>query len=878
MTTKQLLVIDDSPVFRESIGLAGKKHGWRVHANDNPDEVSAWLDRHKPDVVLLDWELGNQQPEVFAQLLQERDLIGNTLLLSAHVDDARRRFVEEYGLVGIRLKPLDLRRFEEEIGLPIPDEISLSVEELISGMRLAVDILNPDLTHILWSNDYAQKELLTHEQRLIMKWLRVEMEAGERDNVRRIDWDGTKGRFFESTLYRLDNGAYGLVRDWRDEGKRPHDHEFLNLEEENPTLEGWLRAVARLLAQRYAISRFRVYKISSLPHTQGLEKPHPSLVVPKFQSGAGIDPNAKSWPQVGFQPQCIPHIEEALKPEYRPKPKFVTDAEDSDSNCDIPRIRYGKPGTYRVLFPVRHPDTQETVALLAMDRRLDHIGELEEFDRKIVDLATRMASDEAGMLSEGQWELMKGLIEDVGRRIATWLEEDEKARMAAWHEAISRILIDTFADTQSSPEMIYDGISQICAALATKWNWEGELGEGRISGHIRGSTPLSERDKKGPQVSSWCIVLISDGQTHVSNSPYWRVVAGWGNAYGECRANGGRMDIPHAISTQGGPWKAVVIQNFQVWSEKAEDIHCECLSEKTREHIGSWLAVPMQVQGRIQALMVVHSPHAHYFTRFHSQLMERAAKRLLPLLAAALRETRARDAFTAAVMHEIKNESHGARLLVDRIQRKAEDTEWTRDLIKVRHYLDELNALGQDTLDIFRVGHGDRVRASKGKDEGTTTLGKLIDNATLGWVTLYRDMEFDPRLPEELAAREMTIPHVQDFRRVLRVLLHNAFRHGRDWVRIAAQSKDGADGGTQIQLTVINRSYKDTVLPLDQALNSAIDRPSDSPQVGGRLGLVVAKQLATEAGGSLGTLQYTGEGNKLGETKISMSWPVTFVV
>nr|VFJ43225.1 MAG: Signal transduction histidine kinase [Candidatus Kentron sp. FW] len=868
---KQLLVIDDNSAFREAIELAGKERGWLVHADDELNRVKDWLDRHSPDVVLLDWQLPGQQRGKYAELLQKQGLTENTLLLSAHIDDARERFIEEYRLAGIRLKPLDLRRFEEEMQLSLHDEIDLDIRELAGGMKLAIDILNSALTKLLWRNEYAQKQPLTPEQRLIMKWLRVEMEATERDSVRRIDWDGAKECFLESTLYRLDNGAYALARDWRDESERPHDHEFLNLQEENPTLESWLRAVAKLLAQRYAISRFRVYKIAPLLHTPGLEQPHLSLVVPKFQSGAGIDPDTESWLGTGFKQDEIRDISRALEKGYTPAPELVSGTLQGAENPAIPRVRYGKkPGTYRVLFPVCHPDSKETVALLAMDRRLDHLGKLQGFDREVVELATRMASDEVGVLSENQWELMQGLVEDIGRRIADWLERDEKDRTAAWHKTISKILKDTFANTQSSPEMVYDGISQICAALVGEWNREEKGRERSISGHIRGNTPWSERDEKGPQVSSWYIVLISDGQ-------HGRVVAGWGGAYKECRANGGRVEIPHAVVVQGEPWKAAMIQDFQVWSEQVKAIPCECLSEETRRRIGSWLAVPMQVEGKKQALMVVHSPHAHYFTRFHSQLMEYTAERLLPLLAAALRETRARDAFTAAVMHEIKNESHAARMLLDRAQKKAGETEWGRDLVKAHHYMDELNALGQDTLDIFRVGHGERVRASESKEEGTTTLGKLIENATLGWRTLYKRTKLDNQIPKELAKQSITVPHAQGFRRVLRVLLHNAFRHGRNWVRIVARFEGEADGSTRLQLTVTNASYQDTVLTLGKDLDSAVDRPSDSPLVGGSLGLVVARQLATEVGGTLGTLRYTRGEEDLGEAEITLSWPVNVI-
>ncbi|VFM96027.1 MAG: CheY chemotaxis protein or a CheY-like REC (receiver) domain [Candidatus Kentron sp. G] len=880
---KRLLVIDDSHAFREAIELAGEKHGWQVYADDRLDGITEWLEGNSPHVVLLDWRLPGQRREGYGQLLRERGLTERTLLLSATVDKKRRAFVEAYGLAGIRLKPLDLNRFDEEIGLPSPSESpdptfgftrkSLGkLRDVVDKIPPAIDILDRNLG-TLWSNRKARELPLTQEQYLIAKWLQVEIAKDTTRSVaRRLDWDGNQERFLESRLYPINDNYYALERDWRRKNERPHDQEFFNLEEQNPTLENWLQAVAKLLAQRYAISRFRVYKIGPLPHTKDLEDQHPPLVTPKFQSGGGIEPDTDSWLRTGFKQDGIRDIDSALQEGYTPRPELVHDTLQGADDPRIPRVQYGERGTFRVLFPVRHPDSRETVALLAMDRRLDHAGGLQGFDKEVVELARRMASDEVGVLSEQQWSLMKGLVEDIGRRIATWLAEDERDRTAGWHETISRILIDTFADTTGSPEMIYEGISQVCTRLAGEWNKEEKAGERKISGHIRGITPWLEQDEKGPPVSSWCIATV-DGQQH------WRVVAGWGAAFEACRRNGGRTANLHNVVEEEAPWKAVVIQGFQTWSKTVKGTPCECLNDEIRSRIGSWLGVPMRVEGRIQALMMVHSPHACYFTQFHSRLMEYAAKRLLPLLAAALRESRTRNAFTAAVMHEVKNESHAARLLLDQVQREIKGTKWAKDLVEVRHYLDELNAVGQDTLDIFRVGGPSRMRAPRrgGEDTVTITLDRLLENATLGWRTLYEDTELELPPLDELAMRRVTIPYALNFQRVLRVLLHNAFRHGQNWVRVAARLEGGTDAGGQLRLTITNAAYQDTVAELVRSADAAADRPGASPLNRGSLGLVVARQLAAEAGGVLGKLKYTEEDGDLGRAEVELSWPVDII-
>nr|VFK07218.1 MAG: Response regulator receiver domain-containing protein [Candidatus Kentron sp. LPFa]VFK23953.1 MAG: Response regulator receiver domain-containing protein [Candidatus Kentron sp. LPFa] len=488
---KKLLVIDDSAAFREAIALTGEDYGWEVYADDTLDGIKNWLAENRPDIVLLDWQLpGNRRK--YVELLQDHHLTERTLLLSSgNIDEKRGQFVARYGLAGARVKPFDLTRFFEEESELLSQKIGLSHRSIksrfisklpgrsvISGLRRSgrqkfnndqlvemlrkippmIDILDSDL-NVIWNNKQAGKGSptpLAFEHHLIAKWLQVEIEEKQTGNVvRRLDWDGEKGCFLESRLYPVGNDLYGLERNWRDEGERPHDHEFLNLEgDKDLTLKKWLQAVARLLAQRYAISRLRVYKVVPLPNTEGLERKHAPLMAPKFQSGGGIEPDTKAWLRGGFKPECIHHIKEALDDEGVSAPRLVRDLVDRDpSICkDIARVKYGDTGTSRVLFPVRNQEKQ-IVALLAMDRRLDHIKELEKFDKEVVELARRMASDKAGVLTEKQWSLMQGLVADIGRRVSIWLREDEDRRTADWHDAISRALIDIFAATMNSPEM-----------------------------------------------------------------------------------------------------------------------------------------------------------------------------------------------------------------------------------------------------------------------------------------------------------------------------------------------------------------------------------------------------------------------------------------
>ncbi|MFZ4703119.1 MAG: response regulator, partial [Candidatus Methylumidiphilus sp.] len=173
---KILLVIDDSPGFREAITLAGEDHEWEVRASNDPEEIGAWLENHLPDRVLLDWQLQGQQRQVYVDLLQEKNLTGRTLLISGTMDHAREQFIAEHGLAGYRLKPLDLERFNDEISLPgeLPENSAIpalpGLEIIADQMEVAINILDKNLaTH--WSNEKAQHKPLTTTQRLIVKWL-----------------------------------------------------------------------------------------------------------------------------------------------------------------------------------------------------------------------------------------------------------------------------------------------------------------------------------------------------------------------------------------------------------------------------------------------------------------------------------------------------------------------------------------------------------------------------------------------------------------------------------------------------------------------------------------------------------------------------------
>lgn len=766
------MVIDDNEAFRERMELEGEDRRWDILASDDLGEIQGWLSEHEPNIVLLDWQLPGEHRRSYARLLQNRGLTSRTLLLSSgEMDDKRRRFIEKYGLAGYRLKPLDLNKalFEKEIH-PLPRRGDWEgLDTVADSLEACIDILDQDL-HPRWANAKAKEQPLTFEQRLIVKWLRADLTDKGRKATHRLDWIGEQKRFLESRLFALDTGGYWLAREWRAPSDRPHDHELLDLEKSDD-LQAWFQAVAELLAQRYAISRFRVYKIAPLPYVGGLEEPKGPLVMPLFQAGGGFRSSVDAWRCSGFLAVENPGVTKALAVDYEPMPEYVY---DRNSRIACREIDYISTGTSQVQFPVRKADDQPVV-LFALDRRLDHIETTTGFDRKVLDIATRMASDQVETLDQEQCSLMKGLVEDIGERLTARLAADEDDCDKQWQEAISTALQETFAEVGGSPEMTYEGLSQVCVKLVTAW------AEDDISGRILGTTPWDGANGKTP-LSTWYIALLTD-------EAHWQAVAGVGDAYDECRREGQqKLSEPHRTVISTEAWRAVVVQDFQAWLERTGDGPYRCIRDEQRRRMASWLAVPMQVDGKLRALMVVHSSHACYFTAFRVRLLEQTAERLLPLLAAAQRETRTRSAFTAAVMHEVKNDSHAALLLLREIEGKSAQPPNTSVLTELRHYLEGVNALGQDALDIFQLGRAERIQDRREQDKNQShVLGELIKSMTLGWRTLYEDTELRTDLAENLARRRVKVMRALSFRRVGRVLLHNAFRHGRDWVRIGVE-------------------------------------------------------------------------------------------
>lgn len=903
----KLLVIDDNPGFRDSLKRKGELNDWTVCASKSKTEVEKWLVNNTPDLVLLDWDLKSQPGEKatdFAALLKARGCLPQTSIITGQLvvdlNSTVAQFARTFGgSPTVLTKPVDwetvVRLSATSKNTP-SDNDGFKLENFADRLPPAVDVFDEDLTQRLWRN-LRSKELATKNpdsdplsgqggQQQILLWLRKDCKkkVGE-DNIkpvaaRRIDYDNICNQYVESRLYYLPGKdaappAYWLARDWRDTNDRIHDHELLNIDRVD-TLDAWLRAAANLLAQRYGVTRLRLYRVAPLPVQRGLETDYAPLIMPISQCGGGFKHSAQAWRQTGFLASNNKNTKAALRHDYQPLP-------EDDQSTACAEVNYGAKGTFRVLYPVWQTDKEGQTEvpiypkwILAMDWRTDHRAtlqtEADAQDLALLNTAEEMMGDWDLVIAQKRWPLMQGLVGDIGQRLLKWLTLDAQWRHQQWHEAISDVLRETYESPSHGYELVYQNLSLVCQKLMARWNSHDEP---NIAGEVMGSTQWAENQPQVPALTDWYIALRFN-----PDATQWLPIAGVGANFdlmrrmGSCQLNG-----LHARAFSGTPWEPIPLQDYQQWTktnpEEAADLFAAAGPAPAKPK--SWLAVPMKINGKVLAALVVHGAHPHYFTELRCGLLKTAASRMLPLLAAAVREECARTALVATVMHEVKGTASAALKYLAQlpVPTKAEQQQ-AHTLLQ--HHLTELEDLGRMVTDILPVGLSPRTgptpRDEIGPDSaGTCLTSELIHNAARGWTLLYESTQLTVETLNGTHSPEQTVhpKRLFDLRRVLRVLVHNAFRHGRKWVKIKALVD-----GSMLKIWVSNLTYPDLARPLQSLTDWASSNHSPA-LTHARVGLQSARQIVTEVGAVMEyqPLPQTLPANEdLIEVCVRLEWPI----
>ncbi len=130
--------MDDHSLFRESLSrLLELEPEFRIAATcATVDEALAALDRDPIDVVLLDYDLGDQQGSVFLDEAKRRGFAGRILMVTAGMSDGGTLRAFESGSAGVFLKHSPPSQLVEAIHKVANGEIwldSRAVQSLVSG-------------------------------------------------------------------------------------------------------------------------------------------------------------------------------------------------------------------------------------------------------------------------------------------------------------------------------------------------------------------------------------------------------------------------------------------------------------------------------------------------------------------------------------------------------------------------------------------------------------------------------------------------------------------------------------------------------------------------------------------------------------------------
>jgi DNA-binding NarL/FixJ family response regulator len=134
----RILLIDDHSLFRESLSrLLEAEPDFRIVATcANVREALAVLNREAVDIVLLDYDLGDEQGTAFLEEARQRRFPGKILMVTAGMNDAGTLRAFDGGASGMFLKHSPPAQLIEAIHKVMTGEMwldSRAVRSLVSG-------------------------------------------------------------------------------------------------------------------------------------------------------------------------------------------------------------------------------------------------------------------------------------------------------------------------------------------------------------------------------------------------------------------------------------------------------------------------------------------------------------------------------------------------------------------------------------------------------------------------------------------------------------------------------------------------------------------------------------------------------------------------
>jgi two-component system, NarL family, nitrate/nitrite response regulator NarL len=191
----RVLILDDHTLFRESVArLLQAEHDLDVRHCGSVQEGISILGNWPADVVLLDFDLGNEKGSSFLARAQAAGFQGKTLLLTAGVNELEAVDLIRKGISGIVLKHSS------------PAELSESIREALAGkVWFEQGYLKRVMEKAAMPETSAETQTFTERERQVLSLVfegLANKEIGDRLNVSESSVKASLQQLFEKTGVR----------------------------------------------------------------------------------------------------------------------------------------------------------------------------------------------------------------------------------------------------------------------------------------------------------------------------------------------------------------------------------------------------------------------------------------------------------------------------------------------------------------------------------------------------------------------------------------------------------------------------------------------------------------------------------------------------
>lgn len=114
---KTILIVDDTPGVREMLNDFLKMQGFETLQAENGVEGLKIMEKHKPDLAIVDIEMPQMNGLEFARHVLEENPEFPIIIISAYLEKYSLDFIRKLGVDKIQKKPLDLIKLHQEIKL-----------------------------------------------------------------------------------------------------------------------------------------------------------------------------------------------------------------------------------------------------------------------------------------------------------------------------------------------------------------------------------------------------------------------------------------------------------------------------------------------------------------------------------------------------------------------------------------------------------------------------------------------------------------------------------------------------------------------------------------------------------------------------------------